>query len=82
MKMDILTKLGTTESKSGIRENGDETFEPIVESSRIVPVMCANVSTVVGGNSSTVNDDSHDNEPNASNHLDDSQDELNYDKIY
>ena len=53
-----------------------EALETIAESAGIVPVLCSNIAAVISGNASAVNDDSKDDEPEASCDLDDAQNEL------
>ena len=73
-------KLGTSIGEGGIHKDGAETFEAILESSRIVPVASTDVASIICWNTTTVDHHAENNEADNCDNLDHAEDELNYGK--
>ncbi len=77
-------ELGATESEGGGHEDGTEAFESVLERPRVVPVMSSDVAAVrsieIMGrfDTSAVDDDAEDDEPDDSENLDHSQNEFDF----
>jgi len=71
-------ELGTGVGEGGGDEDTAEAVEAVKEGGPgCVPVSCANVATVVGGNTTAVDDDSENHETETGNDLDDADNEFN-----
>ena len=67
-------KFCTTKCKGSDDKYGAETFEAVVKSSRVVPVLCSKVA--LWSSSSTINDYTKDDESNATRAFDDAKDKF------
>lgn len=56
------TELSASESEGGCDEHRAEPFEPVPERTRILPILPANVSSVVSRYATTIDDNTQDNE--------------------
>lgn len=71
-------ELGTGVGEGGSDEDTAEAVEAVEEGGPgCVPVSCANVATVIGGDATAVDDDSKNHETETGNDLDDADNEFN-----
>lgn len=68
--------LSTTEGEGGNNKDGAESSEAVAESTRLDPVLAANVALVAG--TAAVDDDTEDHEANTGEDLDEGEDELDF----
>ena len=71
-------KLGSCESKSGIHKDGAKALEAIAESAWLVPIMRADVATVIARDATTVDDNGEDDEAKNSGYLDQAENEFDF----
>ena len=69
-------QLSSTEGKGGSDEHGAETLEAVAECTWLVPVVGADVASVVSGNSTAVDDNTEEDETDNCSHLDQAKNEL------
>lgn len=69
-------QLSSTESERSIDEDGAESLESIAGSTGVAPVLCANVTTGISWDTTTVNDDTQEDETNDGNDLDQTKHEF------
>jgi hypothetical protein len=70
-------QLSSSESEGCSNEDGAETLEAVLEGSWVVPVLESEVATVIGWDTTAVDDDTKDDETNDSDNLDRAENELN-----
>ena len=71
-------QLSTTEGEGSSDEDGTETLETIAERTWLVPVMCSDITSGVGWDPTTVDDNTQDDEPNNGTNFDEAERELNF----
>ena len=69
-------KLSSTKGKGSGHEHGAESLEAVSERTWLVPVVSANVASAVGGNATTVNDNTQDDETDDCGNLDQAKNEF------
>ena len=71
-------KLSSTERERGGHEHGAESLEAISERTRLVPVVCANVASGISWDTSTVDNNTEDDEADDCSDLDNAKNELDF----